>query len=158
MKKSSIPSICTALLVAVAATTAQGQQCMLFDGWWNMDIHFEYAASSARSQSQNQERLDRLMKITRKAQTNPCCPHLDWYVNSHTDPAEVPQKAQAGLSAARAEYVAELLSKAGVPKPDICVRSNGATQPVVKAGDPMNARVEIRVQCEAQRSTPFKKC
>ena len=65
----------------------------------------------------------------------------------HADPREASTQQAGQLSQARAEYISRLVVSLGVPASNICMRAQGARQPVAEPPSPKNIRVEMVVSC-----------
>ncbi|WP_366935931.1 OmpA family protein [Acidovorax sp.] len=65
----------------------------------------------------------------------------------HANPREASTQQAGQLSQARAEYISRLVVSLGVPASNICMRAQGARQPVAEPPSPKNIRVEMVVSC-----------
>lgn len=81
------------------------------------------------------------------AQDKECCPVVGWWINGHADPREASTQQAEQLSQARADYISRLVVGLGVPASNICMRAQGARQPVAEPPSPKNIRVEMVVSC-----------
>jgi outer membrane protein OmpA-like peptidoglycan-associated protein len=140
-------------VVSVAAVAQPGLLPPLKHCSVELDAYYEPGAAALVA-SERQRVTDLILKLA----AGDYCPVGDIIVTGHASEVEIPATEAVVLARARAEYVAELLVKAGAPEHLVHAAGRGVTQPVAPAGDRRNARVEIyiNVGCrETQCSFPI---
>lgn len=111
--------------------------CHVVDG---IDVRFEResVAVSALERGRVMEQVVRYLNAD-------YCPFGGIKVFGHADSDEGPPEARKSWSIQRAQYVARLLEQGGIPKRLIFIEGYADRQPLIKAPDGRNIRVEVHV-------------